>query len=728
MPPLRTVDYLAITSTLAAGYEDTSPPVISVPGRGYGNLGVPDEYDPEFTDVDQPRDVFIYSPYQNFMHRFIDSYITERHTERVETTDYPVESGFIHSDHAVVYPTIVEITGMSSNFSLLGGGAENSRSLSPRSENAWVTMREMMHNRTPMFLETRLNSNYLTYSDMIITDLETTLDVQTGASLPYRIVFKQIRQQYVRFQYGTMIDPNRVPDIALVEATIRDNENYSGVIENAEAYSNLFAEEISPDVQKRAEINKTLYHLIQKSVNTIATTRAVNTLKLNNTPENVWNRLDGEIYQNHRELEFNNQRIINIGTTENPINVLQNAHSQFNNRGQDIRVYINAYGTGDPKQHQIIPGGIIGNRVNLEKLRGTEQGITINGQKIGIRISKGTGRASVEGNEVNISNIADGSARDQTFELNGKSFTLAGTTIDLAASQVLSIEPYTYTNNNGNIITKEVPSFSEAFPVRIAEHIQGVINTDPSFDVTVTAFGPAERVQFHIQGLDNSAFDLPVLKGRGLFGPSPTPIPPTNIGERVARLLQDAIRGKFNNQNVTVTFELGGRFVIRNLGEFPPTILEEPGAKAIFGDPLPNTTGFTYVIDEVQYTVETRRNRQDPILVQIAAGKLIPKVPLVSDPDAIERLRGNFIVVSNGTENPMPFVNTARVWDDWDLMFIRKEELDELAEITCDFYEGLSLYEPTSEGASGLGNLSDSRLRGLTREEINSLFPGIGNR
>ena len=742
MPPFRTDDYLAITSTLAARYDNTTPIAISVPGLGYGNLGVPDENDPEFTDIDQPREIFVYSPYTNFMYAFIDSYISERHTERVETTDYPVESGFIHSDHAVVYPTIVEITGMSSNFSKLGGGAESSRNLSPRSENAWATMREMMHNRTPMFLETRLYENYVTYNNMVITDLETTLDVQTGASLPYRIVFKQIRQQNVGFEYGTMIDPNRVPDTELVETLIRNNDDYTSIGENSKKIAQEFTDAFSHDKLKQAEISDAISKKLQGTLDDVVEGQGslfnINVAKLEDEVGNYYRNATSRIDVFEVELR-DKQNFSTISGLMLPISVnvglpgsveRVQRQIQFDVEGnavvvsapggqttgrivQNVRIDIYPEGTSN----SIGIGTITGDLVNLNNITGfphersRKYPFMINKTWIDINIARGIGKPRVISDRVYI-DLING---DQKFSINEVEFILSGDDITIIR-ELDELQEYTEQRIvDGKTQNIKVNAFQEKFHLKIAEAIERTINVHPNFNVTVNASrDDDDLVQFDIQNV--GLIKVPKVSGT-LFGNNPTSFGVTNIGDQIARVLQDGIRDKLNTPNATVNFvpppsdsriaalgfaeDVGaniGRFVVNGLGDKIPTI--EYG-EALFG--TPTTSGFRYTITdlnakEITITAGDRissepqrikvsntdsRSYQNAQPYVIATGKLETGVSLVGDPN---KLLGDFSVSSN-KNNPVEFLATEEVWNDWDLVFAPLEVFQPIYEDICEEFE-----------------------------------------
>ena len=230
MPPFRTVDTQAILSVIAAGYEVNLDPIIELPPvveevlppvvparsavpNAFSGIPFTPNPNPSGFDDQFERTNVIFSKYKLPFLGLIDSHVRERIRLSVETTEYPVEDGFIIADHSIVRPEIIEIFGFS-GFSV-GYVSTSETSQTPdrsylglRQLDAWQELQKVFYAREPIDIYTRLGIR----KNFVITELETDLDVTTGPSLPFRMTLKKINRQFVSFDNITGFDLNDYPE------------------------------------------------------------------------------------------------------------------------------------------------------------------------------------------------------------------------------------------------------------------------------------------------------------------------------------------------------------------------------------------------------------------------------------------------------------------------------------------------------------------------------------
>lgn len=130
---------------------------------------------------------------------YFDGIMRTEHLSRVRPTQYPVQTGVVVTDHAIIEPAELTIevmmsdchtTSFSSGISFLDMVYKSLQSIrlysnfieteqigtgDGRSARAWKTLKSMQLARTPLVVETRLQ----TYENMLIEELSAPDDVKT---------------------------------------------------------------------------------------------------------------------------------------------------------------------------------------------------------------------------------------------------------------------------------------------------------------------------------------------------------------------------------------------------------------------------------------------------------------------------------------------------------------------------------------------------------------------
>lgn len=109
----------------------------------------------------------------------VDGYTHIEHEVSAQPTQYPVESGFIASDHAVSQPRRVKMTGWASD---LTNGRKNS---APR---AWRAITDLCAARSLV----RLVTPMMAYDSMLIEKAKAPVDVSVGRALRFEIELSEI--------------------------------------------------------------------------------------------------------------------------------------------------------------------------------------------------------------------------------------------------------------------------------------------------------------------------------------------------------------------------------------------------------------------------------------------------------------------------------------------------------------------------------------------------------
>lgn len=142
-----------------------------------------------------------------------DGIMRTEHTSRIKATQYPVQSGVVMTDHAIIEPSELTIEIMMSdchtksfvsNNPVLDAMYQNLQSLAlysnyvqmetdmsageGRSARAWMTLKAMQISRVPIQVVTRLQ----TYNNMLIEELSAPDDVKTLNALKATVRLREI--------------------------------------------------------------------------------------------------------------------------------------------------------------------------------------------------------------------------------------------------------------------------------------------------------------------------------------------------------------------------------------------------------------------------------------------------------------------------------------------------------------------------------------------------------
>lgn len=162
----------------------------------------------------------------------VDMWLSENHSIETKTTKYPIESGYSITDNAYIKPRELKLVGYVSNvryitpaipfvFGNIGlnnkwNGNEFDSNLNPKSgnqkiSNAWQNLKRIQTN----FSLVKAVTNIEVYGaksgdDLIITELDTTLNSETGTSMQFNMTLRQIK---IVSSQETSISPNKVAGI-----------------------------------------------------------------------------------------------------------------------------------------------------------------------------------------------------------------------------------------------------------------------------------------------------------------------------------------------------------------------------------------------------------------------------------------------------------------------------------------------------------------------------------
>ncbi len=175
----------------------------------------------------------------------LDSVLLEDHTGTVTLTKNPVEAGADITDHAIVQPDIISIRGVITDTPLgaaaLGQiintvtnlfGTSNDSNLT-RSQQAYAAFVELKNRAEPLEIDTKLK----TYSNMIITGLNTSQDKNSSRSLFIDLTLEEVlltTSDTINFAEDDLF-----PDIA---------KTASSVIEKGKQEVNSVAESVNSSV------------------------------------------------------------------------------------------------------------------------------------------------------------------------------------------------------------------------------------------------------------------------------------------------------------------------------------------------------------------------------------------------------------------------------------------------------------------------------------------------
>jgi len=120
---------------------------------------------------------------------FFDAYFQVTHTSSATVTEHPVETGASISDHSFINPAVLEMQiGMTDVATSIIDGQFNSPGTSSRSVAAFLILDELMRQRVPLQVVTRLK----VYQNMLITSISAPDDHLTLYGLKATVTFKEI--------------------------------------------------------------------------------------------------------------------------------------------------------------------------------------------------------------------------------------------------------------------------------------------------------------------------------------------------------------------------------------------------------------------------------------------------------------------------------------------------------------------------------------------------------
>jgi hypothetical protein len=144
----------------------------------------------------------------------IDVRVSESHSFSSKTTDYPVEDGSILSDHVLVNPFSIGMTGIVSNTPIPTTGAviPTTGNGERRSDTAYENLVKASREKKSVVY----NSTLASYSG-ILTELSFPKDSTTGESIQFSATFKEIRKGFV-----LRADPQTFPNSNALSAQVSD--------------------------------------------------------------------------------------------------------------------------------------------------------------------------------------------------------------------------------------------------------------------------------------------------------------------------------------------------------------------------------------------------------------------------------------------------------------------------------------------------------------------------
>lgn len=124
---------------------------------------------------------------------WVDSYSSESHHLRSSKTEYPLESGASITDHLVVNPARLQLTGFVSD--LLYSSWSKSKVPTARAQAAWQEITRLHAERSILDVTTTLGD----YQNMVIMNVSATVNSSTGVALRFRIDFEEVQTRDVEF-------------------------------------------------------------------------------------------------------------------------------------------------------------------------------------------------------------------------------------------------------------------------------------------------------------------------------------------------------------------------------------------------------------------------------------------------------------------------------------------------------------------------------------------------
>ena len=164
----------------------------------------------------------------------LDLILDENHSKSAEVTENPLQDGRAISDGIYVKLREGSLTGLVSNHSLKHTEdiAEENRNaegilniaqrqpLKNRAAEAWNELKAIMDAKQTVTIVTALE----VYENVAVTNIETTLDGESGDALAIRLTFKQVKTvQLVEDEVSLKMDPeNMETDINRISANLKD--------------------------------------------------------------------------------------------------------------------------------------------------------------------------------------------------------------------------------------------------------------------------------------------------------------------------------------------------------------------------------------------------------------------------------------------------------------------------------------------------------------------------
>lgn len=144
----------------------------------------------------------------------IDVRVNENHNFSSKVTDYPIEDGAVLSDHIIISPFTINMTGIVSNTPLpkLGSEVSTTGKGERRSDVAYEALVRANRTKQSVVYESTLAA----YSG-ILTDLSIIKNNSTGESVTFTATFREVRTGFVK-----RADPSTFPNANALAASIKD--------------------------------------------------------------------------------------------------------------------------------------------------------------------------------------------------------------------------------------------------------------------------------------------------------------------------------------------------------------------------------------------------------------------------------------------------------------------------------------------------------------------------
>lgn len=161
---------------------------------------------------------------------WVDAYADETHQLRSTKTEYPLESGATITDHLVVLPARLQLTGFVSDLLYHEPSAKSKEPLA-RASAAWQELRRLHAERQILDVTTSLGD----YQNMVILNISATVNASTGSALRFRVDFEEVQTRDVEFvSFSRSIEPAvRGTEIYDPLSSLLHDAGVAGLPENA---------------------------------------------------------------------------------------------------------------------------------------------------------------------------------------------------------------------------------------------------------------------------------------------------------------------------------------------------------------------------------------------------------------------------------------------------------------------------------------------------------------